>query len=60
MRLTAVVTVPPGRTITQWQGMRLLEYKTACRAPIRTCPELYGSATSAGARGSEYHLNPSS
>jgi len=26
---------------------RFLEYKTACRAPIRTCTELYGSATSA-------------
>jgi len=26
---------------------RFSEYKTACRAPIRTCTELYGSATSA-------------
>jgi len=29
---------------------RILEYKTACRAPIRTCTELYGSATSAWAK----------
>jgi hypothetical protein len=25
---------------------RFLEYKTTCRAPVRTCTELYGSATS--------------
>jgi len=25
---------------------RFTEYKTACRAPVRTCTELYGSATS--------------
>jgi len=26
--------------------MRFSEWNTACRAPIRTCTELYGSATS--------------
>ena len=26
--------------------MRFPEYTTACRAPVRTCTELYGSATS--------------
>jgi len=40
------------RTLSAWQDARehitqFLEYETACRAPIRTCTELYGSATSA-------------
>ena len=41
MRPLPTYTVPRGKTPT-----RFLEYKTACRAPIRTCTELYGSATS--------------
>ena len=40
--------VPPGRATTHIT--RFLEYKTARRAPIRTCIELYGSATSAWAK----------
>ena len=48
MRLTASSYVHRAA----WQDARehktrFLEYKTACRAPIRTCTDLYGSVTSA-------------
>jgi len=38
-------TVPLGASHPA-RGTRSPEYKTACRAPVRTCTELYGSATS--------------
>jgi len=42
-------TVPLGATHPA-RGTRFPEYKTACRAPVRTCTELYGSATSVWAQ----------
>jgi len=55
MRLTAASyvtqTVPSGKTPGNMQIMtRFPEYMPACRAPIRTCTVLYGSATSAWVR----------